>query len=59
MQPGADLQQVFTRLCQALSQLSASLPFEADPRYGYLTSCPSNLGTALRASVHISLPLLS
>jgi ATP:guanido phosphotransferase, C-terminal catalytic domain len=25
---------------------------------GYITSCPTNLGTALRASVHIHLPLL-
>ena len=25
---------------------------------GYITSCPTNLGTALRASVHIKLPLL-
>ena len=26
---------------------------------GYITSCPTNLGTALRASVHIRLPKLS
>ena len=26
---------------------------------GYITSCPTNLGTALRASVHIKLPYLS
>jgi arginine kinase len=25
---------------------------------GYITSCPTNLGTALRASVHIKLPKL-
>jgi creatine kinase/arginine kinase len=25
---------------------------------GYITSCPTNLGTALRASVHIHLPFL-
>merc|ERR1719187_1682580 len=26
---------------------------------GYLTFCPSNLGTTLRASVHIGVPLLA
>ena len=30
-----------------------------DYKLGFYTSCPSNLGTALRASVHIRLPKLS
>ena len=30
-----------------------------DPCYGYLSSCPSNLGTGLVASVGIRLPMLS
>ena len=32
--------------------------FSYDPHLGYITSCPTNLGTAMRASVHIKLPLL-
>lgn len=28
-------------------------------RLGYILTCPSNLGTGLRAGVHIKLPLLS
>ena len=28
-------------------------------RYGYVTSCPSNLGTGMRASVHLKLPHLT
>jgi arginine kinase len=32
--------------------------FSHDDHLGYITSCPTNLGTALRASVHIKLPLL-
>ena len=27
-----------------------------DPRYGYIHSCPANLGTGMRASVHVTLP---
>ncbi|MFN9943313.1 MAG: arginine kinase, partial [bacterium] len=27
-----------------------------DPKYGYIHSCPTNLGTGMRASVHVDLP---
>ncbi len=58
MQPGADLQQVFARLARALGELEKRLRFEFSPRLGYITSCPSNLGTAMRASVHVRLASL-
>ncbi len=34
------------------------MKFAFDERLGYITSCPTNLGTALRASVIIKLPKL-
>ena len=33
--------------------------FAHDDHLGYITSCPTNLGTALRASVHVKLPYLA
>merc|ERR1739849_7113 len=30
--------------------------FMLDPKYGYVHSCPTNLGTGMRASVHVDLP---
>ena len=30
--------------------------FMLHPRLGYLHSCPTNLGTGMRASVHVDLP---
>ena len=36
--------------------LEASLPYAFTKELGYLTSCPSNLGTGLRASVMMHLP---
>lgn len=33
--------------------------FMWSPRLGYICTCPSNLGTVLRCSVHVQLPLLS
>lgn len=33
--------------------------FMWNERLGYILTCPSNLGTGLRAGVHIKLPLLN
>lgn len=38
--------------------LDESLKFAFDDKLGYLTQCPTNLGTGLRASVMVHLPLL-
>ncbi|KAK0397419.1 hypothetical protein QR680_002118 [Steinernema hermaphroditum] len=35
------------------------VPFSRDDRLGWLTFCPTNLGSTVRASVHIKLPLVS
>ncbi|MDR3344903.1 MAG: protein arginine kinase [Oscillospiraceae bacterium] len=40
-------------------KLSGKLEFARDERIGYLTQCPSNLGTAMRASVMLHLPALT
>jgi protein arginine kinase len=38
------------------TELGQRLPFAFHPEFGYLTSCPTNVGTGLRASVLIHLP---
>ena len=58
MQPGGDIGEVFTRLSKAVSHIEKYMDFSHDPSLGFITSCPTNLGTALRASVHIELPFL-
>ena len=58
MQQGADIGQVFTRLSSACAHIEKVAQFSLDEHLGYITSCPTNLGTALRASVHIKLPKL-
>lgn len=59
MQQGADLAEVFNRLSTALSFINERIAFAFDDVRGYHTTCPTNLGTAMRASVHIKIPLLS
>lgn len=39
-------------------KLESKLNFAFDKKYGYLTSCPTNVGTGMRASVMLHLPAL-
>jgi creatine kinase/arginine kinase len=59
MQQGADLHAVFERLSRACAHIEKVVKFSHDNHLGYITSCPTNLGTALRASVHIRVPKLA
>ncbi len=59
MQRGGNIKEVFERLVRAVKELEKRLVFAFDKHLGYITSCPTNLGTAMRASVHIRLPKLS
>uniref|UniRef100_A0A0K0DQQ3 arginine kinase n=1 Tax=Angiostrongylus cantonensis TaxID=6313 RepID=A0A0K0DQQ3_ANGCA len=51
--------QVLERLIKGVKTIQAQAPFSRDDRLGWLTFCPSNLGTTVRASVHIRLPKIS
>ena len=59
MEPGADIHSVFDRLSRGAAEIEKILKFAHAEHLGYITSCPTNLGTAMRASVHIKLPKLS
>jgi creatine kinase/arginine kinase len=59
MQMGGDILEVFTRLVSAIKEIEKKVTFSYNDHIGYLTSCPTNLGTAMRASVHIKLPKLA
>jgi len=50
---------LFTRLINAIRNIETKVPFAYSEHLGYITSCPTNLGTAMRASVHIALPKLA
>jgi len=61
MQQGADVKAVFDRLCRGIAAVEgcmkdAGQEFMFDEKYGYIHTCPSNLGTGMRASVHVTLP---
>ena len=57
--PGLSLQDAFSGVCKMESLLDESLGFAFDKQLGYLTASPSDLGTAMRVSVLLCLPLLA
>ena len=59
MAPGGDVGRVFQLLIDGIEHMDSLMSFTSDERLGWLTFCPTNLGTAIRASVHIKLPLLA
>lgn len=56
---GFDLGKAFERISGIDDAISESIPFAYDDMFGYLTACPTNLGTGLRASVMCFLPAVS
>merc|ERR1719386_170047 len=64
MQMGADIKQVFERFVLAVNTVQdvvkkEGYDFMHNDHLGYVLVCPSNLGTCLRASMMMKLPLLS
>ena len=53
---GFDLEAAYQTVDRLDGELGQQLPFAFHPEFGYLTSCPTNVGTGLRASVLIHLP---
>ncbi len=56
LQSGLALEAAYAEADTLDSELGQRLAFAFHPQFGYLTSCPTNVGTGLRASVLIHLP---
>ncbi|KAM7376396.1 hypothetical protein PAMP_006132 [Pampus punctatissimus] len=64
MQKGGNMKEVFVRFCTGLTKIESlfkerSHEFMWNEHLGYVLTCPSNLGTGLRAGVHVKLPNMS
>ncbi|MCP4670806.1 MAG: arginine kinase [Desulfobacula sp.] len=55
----ADIAKIYNIVCKGLDKLSHKLDFARHDTYGYLASCPTNIGTSMRAGVHIKLDKLA
>ncbi len=58
LQPGLNLDECWKRIGKIDSQLEKKLSFAFSVKWGYLTACPTNTGTGMRASVMLHLPSL-
>jgi len=58
MQPGLELQQAWDILGRIDEEMDKRLDYAFSPDIGYLTACPTNTGTGMRASVLMHLPAL-
>ncbi|HVM47377.1 MAG TPA: protein arginine kinase [Candidatus Acidoferrum sp.] len=56
LRPGLQLKQAWTTIDQADSALEKKLDYAFSPELGYLTACPTNLGTGIRVSAMLHLP---
>lgn len=57
--PGLSLEEAFESALKIDEAIENKIAFAFDESLGYLTQCPTNIGTALRASVMLHLPALS
>lgn len=57
--PGLQIEEAYEKADQVDDILEKDLPYAFDEQFGYLTSCPSNTGTGMRASVMMHLPALT
>lgn len=55
---GLKLKEAYHALSELDSMLEQKVDYAFDPTLGYLTTCPTNLGTGLRASAMLHLPAL-
>ena len=56
---GFNLKEAYRRLDAYDTNLMKCLPLAYDEQLGFLTACPTNVGTGMRASVMLFLPALS
>jgi protein arginine kinase len=55
---GLDLTGVWEQIRTVDDEIDRVVPYAFHPRWGYLTACPTNVGTGIRVSVMLHLPAL-
>jgi protein arginine kinase len=56
LRPGLQLRQAWSAIDQTDSALERKLDYAFSPDLGYLTACPTNIGTGIRVSAMLHLP---
>src|SRR6266567_5533215 len=56
LRPGLQIRQAWMAIDQVDSELERKLEYAFSPEIGYLTACPTNIGTGIRVSAMLHLP---
>lgn len=56
LEPGLNLRKAYEELNAIDDRIEEHFTYAFSPKLGYLTACPSNVGTGIRASVMLHLP---
>ncbi|WP_342558281.1 protein arginine kinase [Metasolibacillus sp. FSL K6-0083] len=59
LSPGLQLMETYEQASKLDNRLGKQVSYAYDEQFGYLTSCPTNVGTGLRASIMMHLPALT
>ncbi len=58
LRSGLQLEEAWEQITKVDDKLESSLDYAFHSRFGYLTACPTNVGTGIRVSVMLHLPAL-
>ncbi|MCK4873384.1 MAG: protein arginine kinase [Phycisphaerales bacterium] len=58
LQPGLQLHETYERIDRVDDEVESEIDYSFSNRFGYLTACPTNVGTGIRVSVMLHLPAL-
>src|SRR5437764_2647404 len=58
LRSGLQLEEAWEQINRIDDQLETKLDWSSHPRFGYLTACPTNVGTGTRVTVILHLPAL-
>ncbi|MDB5333519.1 MAG: putative phosphotransferase [Phycisphaerales bacterium] len=58
LRSGLQLEEAWEQINKVDDRLESALDWSFHPRFGYLTACPTNVGTGIRVSVMLHLPAL-
>src|SRR3954453_407517 len=58
LRSGLQLEEAWDQINRLDDSLESTLDWAFHPRFGYLTACPTNVGTGIRVSVMLHLPAL-
>lgn len=58
MHSGLDLEAAWAEISQLDDEIADHVTYAFSPQFGYLTACPTNVGTGVRVSVMLHLPAL-